>query len=146
MKYFIYIFLSLTIFSCVSIKETYTKGELNTNDRSIKQLFEKFDAGSKDKSIVIFTAWFEKDTIKIKNGEKIIFNRVVNTSPQLSLGGFNTIDNTETVEVQIYTPKLIKLLLNSENLKKYKFAYISRDVLKRKKYTIEYSNEWKKFM
>ena len=145
MKYFVYILL-LVLCSCGNVKTIYTKGELYPKSYPINQIFEKFNAGGLDKSVIVFTGWFEKDSIKIVNGGKIIFEEPVNTKPETGFSTFWVASNEEKIEVIVPNPKGIKITFKQEDLKKYKFVYISRDDYKRDKYEIEYSNKWKKFM
>jgi len=141
-----YIFLGILVISCSNLKTVYTAGELNTNGYAEKKIFEKFQAQTPDKSVVVFTASFEKDTITILNGNKEIFKSEVETTPQTGFSGFWVVSNLETVELIVNKPNGIKIKFKQEDLKKYKFVYLSRDAWKRDKYEIEYSNKWKKFM
>ena len=145
MKYILY-FLILIFYSCGNVKTIFTEGELNPNGYPEKQLFEKFDAGGKDKSVIVFTSSFDKDTIKIMSGEKSVFDEPVETNSQTGFSVFKVVSNQEKVEIIVSNPKGIKITLKNEDLKKYKFVYLSRDAWKRDKYEIEYSNKWKKFM
>jgi hypothetical protein len=145
MRHFIYISL-LVLYGCSNVKTIYTEGELYPNSYPIKQMFEKFDAKGLDKSVIVFTGWFEKDIIKIVNGNNVIFDEPVETNPQTGFSVFKVASNEEIIEIQVLTDKLFKISLKQEDLKKYKFVYISRDAFKRDKYGIEYSNNWKKFM
>ncbi|TGD59902.1 hypothetical protein [Flavobacterium humi] len=146
MKCIIYSLLVISTVSCVNLKIFYKDGELYSNSYPIKQIFEKYDAKGKDKSIVAFTGWFEKDTIKIINGGKVVFEEPVKTRQETGFATFWVVSNETKVEILIPNPNGIKITLKQKDLKKYKFVYISRDETKRDKYELEYSNEWKKNM
>lgn len=67
------IFIMLSYISCTGVKTVYTKNELYPNSYPIKEIFEKLEAGTQDKSIIVFTSWFEKDVVEIRNGDNIVF-------------------------------------------------------------------------
>lgn len=146
MKKIACIYLIILCSSCSNIKSVYTDSELDINDRSTNVLIEKFKAEEENKSIVIFTTWYENDTVKLTNGKNVLLNEAIETTPQLGFSEAKTVLNDESVEIHISTPKQTTIVLNSEKIKNYKFIYVSRDTFKRQKYTVEYSNILKKFM
>jgi hypothetical protein len=119
--------------------------ELYPESYPIKQILEKYNAGGKEKSVIVFTGGFENDTVKIVNGEEVIFEEPVNTNVQTGFATFWVTSNEKKIEIQIFADKFAKISLKEVSLKKYKFVYISRDSWGKRKYTIEYSNEWKRF-
>lgn len=146
-KYFlIYFIFFMSLVGCTNYKIIYNDIEFNSENKVVKELLEVGNATEKHKSILVFTAWFEKDTIKVLNNNKIIKEDVVNTTPQTGLGDFQVVSNNVSVEVQILSDKTIKIPLKQKHLQKYKFVYISRNVDKRNKFILEYSNTWKGFM
>lgn len=89
------ILLIFLLSSCGNIKTSYVKGELEPNNYGEKQIFEKFNAGSNDKSVVVFTSGFEKDSIRIISGKNIVFEESVTTSENTGLAIFRVITNEE---------------------------------------------------
>ncbi len=142
----ILLFLILIFGSCSNIKTTLNDTQVGLPEHAKKMLLQKLDGESSDKSVLVFTAWFEKDTIRVLNNNKIIKEDIVNTTPQTGLGGFQVVSNKTPVEVQILSNKVLKFYLNKQYLQKYKFVYISRNVDKRNKLILEYSNKWKGFI
>lgn len=139
------ILLIFLLSSCGNIKTSYVKGELEPNNYGEKQIFEKFNAGSNDKSVVVFTSGFEKDSIRIISGKNIVFEESVTTSENTGLAIFRVITNEEKTEVEMLTDNPIKISFKQNDLKNYKFVYISRSVFKKNKYKLEFSNKWKNF-
>ncbi|WP_291276142.1 hypothetical protein [Flavobacterium sp.] len=139
------ILLIFILSSCGNIKTTYVKGELDQNHYGEKQIFEKFNAGSNDKSVIVLTSGFENDSIRILSGKNIVFKESVTTNESTGLAIFNVISNEEKAEVEILTGNLVKISLKQNDLKKYKLIYISKSVFKKDKYKLEYSNKWKQF-
>jgi hypothetical protein len=145
--YFIYPFLSILFFaSCRNPKMIYNDTPINLQNGNIQGILKAANAEATDKSIIVFTSWFERDTIKIINGEEIIFDKVIQTSPDTGLSAIKPISNDKTVSILILSPNHFDIKLKKTDLQKYKFVYIKRDAWKRNKYSLEYSNEWKKFM
>jgi hypothetical protein len=145
MKKIIFLFL-LVVCSCTSVKITFDDSKVGMPEHVKRMLLEKFKGVESDKSVVVFTAWFEEDTVKIINDNICIFEKIVKTKSETGLGDFKIVSNETPVEVQIYSNKLVKIPLKRDYLKHYKFVYISRDVGKRNNYKLEYSNNWKGFM
>jgi adenylosuccinate synthase len=67
------------------------------------------------------------------------FEQVVETTPQTGFATFKAISNKKSVEIQILGKELKTISLKQQDIKKYKFVYISRDGWKRQNYTVEYS-------
>lgn len=147
MKNIIYPFLLILFFvSCANPKIIYNKTVLDNENGVIKKLLKVANAETDDKSIIVFTSWFEKDTVEIVNGQEKIFSRIIETSPETGLGTFNGVSNELPVKIKIFSSKPFEIQLSQVDLKKYKFVYVKRNAQKRNEYTLEYSNEWKKFM
>lgn len=147
----IYIILTVVLcfvilIGCANVKKTYNNTPLNKENGVIKKILQAANAETDDKSVVVFTSWFENDTIKIFNGKEMVYNNVVKTSPDTGLSTFKGVSNSEDVRIQVLSSKPYEIELNHSDIKKYKFVYIKRDAWKRNKYSLEYSNEWKKFM
>lgn len=141
----LFILIIFLICSCRNVKTFYLKGELDPNGHAEKNILQKLNADTNDKSVIVFTSGFDNDTIKIISGSKNIFEKSLKTDDRIGFSTLSTINNEEKIEVQIFTGNLIQIFLKQKDLKKYKFVYISRSVLKKNKYKLEYSNKWKKF-
>ncbi len=131
---------------CGNVKTKYIKGELDPNRHTEKNILKKLNADANDKSVVVFTSGFDNDTIKIISGSKNVFERSVKTDDRIGFSTLSAINNEEKTEVQIFSDSPVKIFLKQNDLKKYKFVYISRSVFKKDKYELEYSNKWKKFL
>ena len=139
-------YLLLVLTSCTSVKTTFNDSDIGLPKHAKKMLLEKLDGENIDKSVVVFTARFDNDTIKIINNKEVVFEVRVETDPITGLSALWVISNETPVEIQILRGKLKKIPLKLEHLKKYKFVYISRNPFKKNRYTLEYSNNWKGFM
>ena len=147
MKNIAYSFLSIFFFiSCANPKKIYTKSVLDNENGVVNKILQVAKAETSDKSVIVFTSWFEKDTIVIFNGEEEVLNRVIETSPETGFSTFKGVSNELPVKIRILSSKPFEIKLSQIDLKKYKFVYIKRDSQKRDKYILEYSNQWKKFM
>ena len=145
MKNAIYISLCLSILSCSNIKSTFSNDTLDLNNKTTKYTLNKLKATDKNKSILFLTAWFEKDTIQIKNGKSVLYNEPGNTIAQLSLTTIQVVENDEKIEVNVLSKEPTKIVLNTEKVKSHKFIYISRDLDNRRKYLVEYTNQSRSF-
>jgi hypothetical protein len=110
-----------------------------------KYTLEKLNATESYKSLIFLTAWFEKDTVQIINGEKMLKNEPANTLSQLSLAIAQVVENDKDVTINILSNKKTEIILTKNNLAKYKFVYISRSLDNRKKYLVEYTNKVRYF-
>ena len=139
-------YLLLVLTSCSSNKTIFDNNNIGLPEHAKKILLEKLGGENSDKSVVVFTARFDNDTIKIINNKEVVFEERVETDPMTSLSTLWVISNETPVEIQILREKLKKIPLKPEHLKKYKFVYISRNPFKKNRYTLEYSNNWKGFL
>ena len=64
-----------------------------------KYMLEKLDATESNKSLIFLTAWFEKDTVQIINGEKMLRNEPTKTISQLSLAVAQVVENDKDVTI-----------------------------------------------
>lgn len=139
-------YLLLVLTSCTSDKTIFGDSNIGLPEHAKEMLLEKLNGESSDKSVVVFTARFDNDTIKIINNKEVVFEERVETDPMTGLSALWVISNESPVEIQILREKLKKIPLKPEHLKKYKFVYISRNPFKKNRYTLEYSNNWKGFL
>ena len=139
-------YLLLVLTSCTSDKTIFDDSNIGLPEHAKKMLLEKLGGENSDKSVVVFTARFDNDTIKIINNKEVVFEERVETDPMTGLSTLWVISNETQVEIQILRGKLKKIPLKTEHLKKYKFVYISRNPYKKNRYTLEYSNNWKGFL
>lgn len=137
--------LSLLLYSCKNIENVYGKEKLDSTNKSIQFVLEKFDAKEANQSVVYFTSWFENDTVQMINGKDTIMNRILKTVPQLSLTAVERVLNDKKIEIIIKAEIPLKIVINQKKLKQYKFLYITRDAFKRGKFILEYSNNDKNF-
>lgn len=128
----ILLYLLLVLNSCTNVKTTFNHSDIGLPKHSKKILLEKLGGESSDKSVVVFTARFDNDTIKIINNIEVVFEERVETDPMTGLSTLWVISNETPVEIQILREKLKKFPLKPEHLKKYKFVYISRNPFKKK--------------
>jgi predicted GTPase len=145
-QFIIFLIFAIQFGGCISPKKVYNDTPIDKENGTIKKILKSANSETDDKSVIVFTSWFEKDTIRIMSGKKIVFERVVKTSPETGLSTFTGISNDESVKIQILSPKTFEIKLKKSDLKKYKFVYIKRNAMKRDDFSLEYSNEWKKFM
>ncbi len=131
---------------CSNIKTTYISGKLDPNGYPEKKLFEKFNAGTKDKSVIVFTSGFENDTIKIINSNVNGLKKLITSSENTGFSTLIVVSNDSKTEVYMFTDNPVKISLKQNDLKKYKFVYISKSVFKKDQYQLEYSNKWRRFL
>ena len=142
----IYFLLLVLISTSCSVKSIYSNDILEVNNPSFQKYLDTVNAEEDNKAIVIFTTWYENDTIRLINGEKVLLNEVFTTTAQLGLTTTAVIDKNYKVVIEIVSPKKIKRInLNKEKIGNYKFIYIKREIKNRNKYTIEYGNTKKSF-
>lgn len=145
MKNFFLFFFLILIFGCTNVKIIYTNQRLNIEDVSTVNILKKAQAENKDKTIICFTNGFKNDTIELTNGKEILFKLPIQTIDQLGLAMIKTVNNNEKVNITFYSSKPIKFNLNDNDLKKYKFVYVSKKNCKSNKFIIEYSNKKRNF-
>ncbi len=141
MKKLSFIFIIILLFGCSNVQNKF----LNEVPDFNKYTLEKLNATESYKSLIFLTAWFEKDTVQIINGEKMLKNEPANTLSQLSLAIAQVVENDKDVTINILSNKKTEIILTKNNLAKYKFVYISRSLDNRKKYLIEYTNKVRYF-
>ena len=101
-----------------------------------------FKADNDNKSLLIFYM-LSKDSIKIVSGGKIINEDRFPTNTT-SVRSIQPISNQKSLEIIFFRENVAeKITITSEDLKKYKFVYISP---KESPLQIEYTNIWKMFM
>ena len=104
---------------------------------------EKLDAYSPNKSVIVFTDGYWGDTVHIIIGEKVISKSVI-TIPQIGFANLEIVLNDSDVKISFRDGSNQEIILNKTDLKKYKYAYISKGNTKEnKKIQIIYSNETK---
>lgn len=141
-----YIILILILASCKNVKSIYTESSLEVSNKSIQQILEKTNAKETNKSVVYFTDGFTgNDTIMLKNGNEIIFRHALKTIDQIGLANVKTVSNDKEVRIDVFSTKELTFVLNTKQLKKFKFIYISKNLIN-DKYIIEYSNRKKDFL
>lgn len=141
MKNLSFIFIFFLLIGCSNVKSKF----LNQNPDFNKYMLEKLEATETNKSIIFLTAWFEKDTVQIINGEKMLYNAPAKTISQLSLAVAQVVENDKDVTVKVFSEKQTKIILSKANLAKYKFVYIRRNIDNRKKFLVEYTNKIRYF-
>ena len=138
--------LSLTVFLIFAslicngqIKTVYENNSTITKSAKL----QKLDAYSPNKSVIVFTEGYWGDTIHIIIGEKVISKGVV-TIPQIGYANLEIVKNDFDIKVSFRDGSNQEIVLNKTDLKKYKYAYISKGNTKEnEKIKIIYSNETK---
>ena len=145
MKSFIKIFAIILFFSsCSSNVETIYKSETVL---SFDPALKKLNAESVDKSIVFFTNGFDKDSVEIRNGNTMLYKNTIETIAHLGIAKLQVVSNLEQVEISIPGRRKKYLILKTEDLRKFKYVYISKDDYKSKKdYLVEFTNKAKAFL
>ena len=141
MKNLSFTFILFLLFGCSNVKSKF----LNEVPDFNKYMLEKLDATESNKSLIFLTAWFEKDTVQIINGEKMLRNEPTKTISQLSLAVAQVVENDKDVTIKVLSKQETQITLTKNNLVKYKFIYISRSLDNRKKYLVEYTNKIRYF-
>lgn len=109
-------------------------------DASKKQLdyLKSFKAENDSKSLVIFYM-LSKDSIQIISGGKMIHEDRLSYN-STSVRSIQSISNQKKLEILFFRDDVAeKITINPEDLKKYKFIYVSP-------FQVEYTNTWKMFM
>ncbi len=138
--------LSLTVFLIFAslicngqIKTVYENNSTITKSAKL----QKLDAYSPNKSVIVFTEGYWGDTIHIIIGEKVISKGVI-TIPQIGYANLEIVKNDPDIKVSFRDGSNQEIVLNKTDLKKYKYAYISKGNTKEnEKIKIIYSNETK---
>lgn len=139
MRNFLTSIFILIIVGCSNIKSVYEKQSLDTNDNSIKNVLEKLNAKESNKTILVFTSWFENDSLELVNGNESVFNKKLNTMSS-GLAIVKVLDNNKKIKITFSSKDSNTIILKESMLKKYKFIYISKDSTNKKEYLIKYSN------
>lgn len=103
-------YLLLVLTSCKSVKTNFDDGNIGLPKHAKKMLLDKLGGKNSDKSVVVFTARFDNDTIKIINNKEVVFEERVETDPMTGLSTIWIISNETEVEIQILRGKLKKFL------------------------------------
>ena len=74
-------YLLLVLTSCTSDKTIFDDSNIGLPEHAKKILLEKLGGENSDKSVVVFTARFDNDTIKIINNKEVVFEERVETEP-----------------------------------------------------------------
>ncbi len=141
MKSISFIFIFFLLFGCSNVKSKF----LNEVPDFNKYVLEKLEATESNKSLIFLTAWFEKDTVQIINGKKMLRNEPAKTISQLSLAVAQVVENDKDVTIKVLSNQKTEITLTKNDLAKYKFVYIRRSLDNRKKYLVEYTNKIRYF-
>lgn len=145
-SYILCITITFCILGCMNPKVKYNYEPFDPEHKIIQKILKAAEAELSDKSVIVFTSSYEKDTVKIISADQVISSKiVVTTAPDTGLSGFKGVSNEENIKIQILTPEFHEIMLKRSDLKKYKFVYIYRHSEKRNKFRLEYSNKWKGF-
>ena len=101
------------------------------------------NAIEKNKSIIIFSGFDKKDSIKVIQKNNVIIEKNLSYSAQTGISEIITIENTESLRIKFLKLEPIEIFLDNKYLKKYKHIYIVR---RDGKYLVKYSNRLKKIM
>ncbi len=93
--------------------------------------------------IIVFYS-LSKDSIKIVSGNKEVKEDRLPIGNSTGVRSIQPISNQKNLEIIFYKENVIeKIILNPEDMKKYKFIYVSPRALPLE---VEYTNDWKMFM
>jgi len=141
MKKILIISLSMIVLSCSNVKVVYNNEKPYLGDQPNQPSLKTINATESSKTIIVLTTGFKKDTVVMKNINKVLFNDEIVTSGTIGLADYIVVNNNDDVVIEITTIN-IKLRLKNEYMKRYKYVYISK---KEKVIKIEYSNSQKTF-
>lgn len=112
------------------------------NKKDLEHL--KYFKATDTKTSLLVLYMLSKDSIQIVSGGKIIKEDRFTPGNSTGVRSIQPISNQKSLEIIFFRGTVIeKITLNSEDLKKYKFIYVSQRQLPLE---IEYTNFWKMFM
>ena len=129
-----------------NVKYNYvTKKQFLLYDPTKKDLdYLKYFKATDTKTSVLVLYMLSKDSIKIVSGGKLITEERFTPGNSTSVRSIQPISNQESLEIIFYrTTGAEKIEISAEDLKKYKFVYLSP---KQKPLELEFTNFWKMFM
>ncbi|CAM4020061.1 MULTISPECIES: hypothetical protein [Flavobacterium] len=137
----IYTTLFVTFISCSKYTFTYIPVDEYDNIEKLNKI--NADNMKYDESFLTFTKSFNDYRIKLYQNDTIKFDSVITTGNRRIYGIAKTFIVNRKSQLKIYFQDINKpLYINEEQMKNYKFIYISK---KNKKIEIEFNNGTKKF-
>lgn len=129
---------------CSSPKIQFTDYKGSTTEYSESLFLKNLEAEDSIFSALIFTEVFQNENITIKQDGKIIFEDYVKSDESLGLAKAIKIKNQSDLEITDSNMRY-SFKLSASNNRKYKFIYITKEIYKKEKYIITYSNSLKGF-
>lgn len=145
MRITFFIFIIILFSKCSTPKFDYSDSKSIANIDTEKKFLANLEAENKMYSVLFFTDGFlENQNIKVKNGDNIIFDEILETDEVLGLANIIRVNNRLDVIVTNKDTNYTFRLPRKKNIK-YKYIYISKIVEDDKSYTIKYSNALRGF-
>ena len=121
-------------------KITHEENAILTKDKTL----EKLDAYAPDNAVIVFTTGYLGDQIHITAGNKFIYKSAT-SAPAKRIASIEITPNDADITVKFFrNGRNHEVTLHKTDLKKYKYVYISKDVMTDyKDMIITYSNETK---